>query len=63
MKGPPAITVEHFKPAERWTAADRLHQLVTSGENQVTFAPTETGFVLSYPAKREPAAPSGGSAA
>lgn len=52
MKDAPALTLEHFKATERWSAADRLHHLVTSGEDQVTFAATETGFVLSYLAKR-----------
>lgn len=55
MEESSALTVEHFKHNERWTAADRLCRLVTSGINQVSFAVTDTGFVLSYPAKKEEA--------
>lgn len=52
MEESSALTVEHFKHNERWTAADRLWRLVTSGINQVSFAVTGTGFVLSYPAEK-----------
>jgi hypothetical protein len=51
VKDAPALTLEHFKSAERWTAADRMSRLITGGIDQVAFATTDTGFVLSYPAK------------